>query len=637
MWYTGNTTNMTENRFYNNLINNTNNFYYYGDNLSTNYWNTTQRIGERIFGDGLKIGGNFWATPTGTGYSENCTDSDGNGFCDVNYTLADYNIDYIPLSGNYTFDVVPPYFTTNTNQTLYNNQSLEYQVNATDDREISGFAVDDIANFTINSTGYLINISALSVGIYNLNITINDSSNNKNSTLLMIIVSNYDLANPAITLLSPDDAYSTTTTELTLSYNVTDQSNIANCSLIISNVIDQTLTTITKGITSSFTKTFSVGSYTWSVNCTDSNNNIGNSSTRSLTITAPVVISGGGGGGGSCTPSCAGKTCGSNGCGGSCGTCLSGYECSLGSCVNATCTASWVCTQWNSCINSTKTRICTSNNGCNNPDNKPLETDSCVCTESWDCTEFGSCSNDMLTRFCDDINECGTILNKPIETTRCSYDCEESWSCDWTECDNEDLQYPMNCVDKNNCGTKDNYPSMKSCGSCSSDFRCGEWGECKADYSVNDILQDASKVNGIKERECIDANDCSSPLIQKERCSLKVPVDAKISSECNGTLIGLYNKINEDLISKVKIQDVQNISKINVRFSLINFTQYCDYCYNGIKDYDEEKIDCGGAHCPLCLDRQIQTSKISIRWWLIILILLLVIILYIELKKNRIF
>lgn len=38
----------------------------------------------------------------------------------------------------------------------------------------------------------------------------------------------------------------------------------------------------------------------------------------------------------SCTPNCAGKTCGDDGCGGSCGTCASGYACSSGTCVSCT-------------------------------------------------------------------------------------------------------------------------------------------------------------------------------------------------------------------------------------------------------------------------------------------------------------
>lgn len=87
--------------FYNNLINETNQFTFEASNL--NYWNTTLQLGTRIFSDGIKIAGNFWTNPTATGWSDNCTDSVNDGFCDLQYNLTDdgFNIDYKPLSSKY--------------------------------------------------------------------------------------------------------------------------------------------------------------------------------------------------------------------------------------------------------------------------------------------------------------------------------------------------------------------------------------------------------------------------------------------------------------------------------------------------------------------------------------------------------
>ena len=58
------------------------------------------------------IGGNFWANPLGTGYSETCVDSDYNGFCDVAYNLSQNdkeNYDYLAFSDKY--DQTPPVIT----------------------------------------------------------------------------------------------------------------------------------------------------------------------------------------------------------------------------------------------------------------------------------------------------------------------------------------------------------------------------------------------------------------------------------------------------------------------------------------------------------------------------------------------
>ncbi|MEM5855662.1 MAG: NosD domain-containing protein, partial [Candidatus Aenigmatarchaeota archaeon] len=88
------------NLIYNNLFNNTINFYFEGT-IYSNYWNTTKQSGTRIYSAGNEIGGNYWTNFTNNGYSDTCTDADKDGFCDEPYTLADNNIDYLPLSNKY--------------------------------------------------------------------------------------------------------------------------------------------------------------------------------------------------------------------------------------------------------------------------------------------------------------------------------------------------------------------------------------------------------------------------------------------------------------------------------------------------------------------------------------------------------
>ena len=85
------------NVLYNNFFNNTLN-YYNVTNL-TNYFNTTQTEGANILGESY-IGGNYWAYPNGTGFSENCTDSDSDGICDSSYNVDGVNqsYDYLPLT-----------------------------------------------------------------------------------------------------------------------------------------------------------------------------------------------------------------------------------------------------------------------------------------------------------------------------------------------------------------------------------------------------------------------------------------------------------------------------------------------------------------------------------------------------------
>ncbi|MEE8402830.1 MAG: NosD domain-containing protein [Candidatus Hydrothermarchaeaceae archaeon] len=88
------------NSVYDNHLNNTNNAYDTGSLTGPNYWNTDKRSGTNIV-DGPYLGGNFWARPDGTGFSETCTDADGDEICDSVYTLTSANVDYLPLAFKY--------------------------------------------------------------------------------------------------------------------------------------------------------------------------------------------------------------------------------------------------------------------------------------------------------------------------------------------------------------------------------------------------------------------------------------------------------------------------------------------------------------------------------------------------------
>jgi nitrous oxidase accessory protein len=85
-------TGSSDNTIYNNYFNNTNNF---GVSRS-NTWNTTKTSGTNII-HGPNIGGNYWANPNGTGFSQKCLDADNDGICDSPYMLDSNNTDYLPL------------------------------------------------------------------------------------------------------------------------------------------------------------------------------------------------------------------------------------------------------------------------------------------------------------------------------------------------------------------------------------------------------------------------------------------------------------------------------------------------------------------------------------------------------------
>lgn len=88
--------NSSNNNIYNNYFNNTINV---TSDSNTNYWNTTEQSGANII-NGPNLGGNYWASPNGNGFSQVCTDSGSDGICDIPFTIASSNIDQLPLTTN---------------------------------------------------------------------------------------------------------------------------------------------------------------------------------------------------------------------------------------------------------------------------------------------------------------------------------------------------------------------------------------------------------------------------------------------------------------------------------------------------------------------------------------------------------
>jgi len=85
----------SNNTIYNNFFNNSNGLGLIGTN--NNFWNITSNSGTNIIG-GSYLGGNFWGNPSGTGFSQTCIDSEGDGICDSSYVLDANNTDHLPLA-----------------------------------------------------------------------------------------------------------------------------------------------------------------------------------------------------------------------------------------------------------------------------------------------------------------------------------------------------------------------------------------------------------------------------------------------------------------------------------------------------------------------------------------------------------
>ena len=154
-----------------------------------------------------------------------------------------------------------------------------------------------------NSTLFYYNFTNETSYYWNCRISDNNSDSVFGESNFTIV---YDITKPDIGIISPADSssYSSNSQSIDFNYNVSDNYNIANCSLIVNNVASLTNSSINNlSLTQIFTQSFSPGNYNWSINCTDFSGNSENSTNRSFSIITPpaqvVTASGGGGGGGS--------------------------------------------------------------------------------------------------------------------------------------------------------------------------------------------------------------------------------------------------------------------------------------------------------------------------------------------------
>ncbi|MEK6855712.1 MAG: hypothetical protein AABX66_00990 [Nanoarchaeota archaeon] len=167
-------------------------------------------------------------------------------------------------------------------------------------------------NFTValNLSHSIYNISYDGIACsLNSNCTLNSNSEGRVNVTIVLGALNTlnfktdpELVAPVISLISPSNSFSTESTSLNFVFNVSDISN-TNCSLIVDGSVASFNSSVDiNQQNTTFTTSFSAGSHSWSINCTDVYGNIGNSTQYSFTITSSQSVvssssSGGGGGG----------------------------------------------------------------------------------------------------------------------------------------------------------------------------------------------------------------------------------------------------------------------------------------------------------------------------------------------------
>jgi len=131
------------------------------DVTKVNTWNIAKTSGTNIIG-GPWIGGNFWGNSSGTGFSQTCTDADGDGICDTEYELDAGNYDAYPLRSASALppDVLDAVDSVVRDPAILNNDVSRVTVSASPARVPDNTVVDPWGNdkpaFTMPYDGYFV-------------------------------------------------------------------------------------------------------------------------------------------------------------------------------------------------------------------------------------------------------------------------------------------------------------------------------------------------------------------------------------------------------------------------------------------------------------------------------------------------
>lgn len=296
------------NNIYNNLINVT--------TLIANYawspvWNTTNQQGDRIYSAGTHIGGNYYTNSTGNGYSDTCTDTNYDGFCDSALLISGSDYDYLPLSGDFK---EPPIWSNNESSVAseYNPDSAFSYFNVSWD--VSDGEVQNVTfeiNLSTGTTNFTMTNDTFGGNIYNLTIILpagtfgwrsfaNSTYGVQNVSDTWVITIAKNTTNPVHVNISTD-SWATNTTNSNISTRADVTVNIAgfmeyNSAGTANIYIGSSL------VSNPYSNTFGGGNHSVRVNTTGNENYSANATGVLVYIQSQAIGGGGGPSGGGAPP-----------------------------------------------------------------------------------------------------------------------------------------------------------------------------------------------------------------------------------------------------------------------------------------------------------------------------------------------
>jgi len=173
---------------------------------------------------------------------------------------------------------------------LLKNTNLDLYVRSCDDSICNGESWSDgLSNSTLSELPISNNI------YFQYKVALESVSSSETPKLFNVTINTgeADSQAPIVTLISPTNNAGDHGNITTFIYNVSDESPIGSCKLILNDITQDTNTSIERDTTQQFTLSqLNSGTYNWHINCSDINNYENSSETRTITIAPSYDFSG---------------------------------------------------------------------------------------------------------------------------------------------------------------------------------------------------------------------------------------------------------------------------------------------------------------------------------------------------------
>ncbi len=218
----------------------------------------------------------------------------------------------------------------------------------------------------------------------------------------------------------------------------------------------------------------------------------------------------------------------------------------------------------------------------------------------------------------------GSILsnhsaNQSAETIKNMSTCISNYAClEWEQCSNN---FQKRVCNDTVCGKEEKIERRPCSNTCPSNYACLEWEQCNYMGKTEDIMKGELKFSGIQHRTCTDTNKCVKSYIEDKECNEIEKVNFALNNECgNEVLVAMSSQSNEP-VTKIDLESWKS-RRLDISF-VQGKSLYCSSCFNGVKDANEEGVDCGGQ-CKKCEQENTNASNyFEIASWTLFGILLL--------------